>query len=71
MQEAVYDSIEIEDMTWDPVTQCFYYPCPCGDQFAVAFDDLESGDTNIATCPSCSLMIEVVFDSEDLKQFKN
>lgn len=67
---TVYDSIEIEDMTWDATTQAFYYPCPCGDQFQVAIDDLADGET-IATCPSCSLMIEVIFEPEDLEQFRN
>lgn len=69
-EPIVYDSIEIEDMTYDPITQAFYYPCPCGDQFQVAFDDLADGE-NIATCPSCSLMIEVIFEPEDLEQFKD
>lgn len=64
----VYDSIEIEDMTWDPTTQAFFYPCPCGDQFQVALLDLQDGET-IATCPSCSLMIEVIYETEDLEQF--
>ncbi|GMM50495.1 Kti11 protein [Starmerella bacillaris] len=65
----VYDSIEIEDMTFDPIQQAFFYPCPCGDQFAVAIDDLRDGE-NIATCPSCSLMIEVIFEAEDLENYK-
>lgn len=67
---SVYDSIEIEDMTWDPEQQAFFYPCPCGDQFQVSIDDLADGES-IATCPSCSLMIEVIFEPEDLEQFKN
>lgn len=67
---SVYDSIEIEDMTWDPELQAFFYPCPCGDQFQVALEDLADGET-IASCPSCSLMIEVIFEPEDLEQFRN
>lgn len=62
---SVYDSIEIEDMTWDPATQCFYYPCPCGDQFQAALADLEDGEV-IAECPTCSLQIEVIYEAEDL-----
>ncbi|CAN3358893.1 diphthamide biosynthesis protein 3 [Diutina catenulata] len=68
MSEAIYDEIEIEDFTFDPVTQLFQYPCPCGDRFAVSIDDLEDGE-DIAVCPSCSLMVRVIFEPEDLKEY--
>lgn len=32
---AVYDEIEIEDMTWDSEKLTFSYPCPCGDKFLI------------------------------------
>ena len=32
---SVYDEVEIEDMDFDPETQTFYYPCPCGDKFKI------------------------------------
>lgn len=64
---SVYDTVEIEDMTYDPVTELLYYPCPCGDRFQVSIADLLDGETNIATCPSCSLTIEIVFEKEDLE----
>ncbi|RLV96073.1 Diphthamide biosynthesis protein 3 [Spathaspora sp. JA1] len=67
--EAIYDEIEIEDFTFDPITQLFQYPCPCGDRFAVALDDLEDGE-DIAVCPSCSLMVRVIFEPEDLEEFR-
>lgn len=63
-----YDEVEIEDMTFDPRTQLFHYPCPCGDRFEVNIDDLMDG-IEIAVCPSCSLTIKVVFDDSDLEQF--
>ncbi|CAK7890848.1 diphthamide biosynthesis protein 3 [[Candida] anglica] len=66
--ESIYDEIEIEDFTFDPTTQLFQYPCPCGDRFAIGIDDLQDGD-DIAVCPSCSLMVRVVFDPEDLKEY--
>jgi len=65
---SYYDQIEIEDMTFDPTTQLFTYPCPCGDRFQVFIDDLQDGD-DVAVCPSCSLMIQVIFEQEDLKEF--
>jgi len=33
---SVYDEVEIEDMDFDPETQTFYYPCPCGDKFQIS-----------------------------------
>ncbi|KAI5846606.1 hypothetical protein DFP73DRAFT_394399 [Morchella snyderi] len=65
MAESIYDQIEIEDMTFDPALQIYHYPCPCGDRFEISIDDLRDGE-NVAVCPSCSLMIEVIFDPEDL-----
>ena len=65
---STYDEIEIEDMTFHIDTQMFTYPCPCGDRFEILLDDMVGGE-NIAVCPSCSLMIEVIFEPEDLVQY--
>lgn len=32
----VHDEVEIEDFEYDPQTETFTYPCPCGDEFTVA-----------------------------------
>lgn len=66
---AFYDEIEIEDFTFDEITQLFHYPCPCGDRFEIMLDDLEDGE-DVAVCPSCSLMVKVVFEPEDLEEFR-
>lgn len=66
--ESIYDEIEIEDFVYDPITQLFQYPCPCGDRFAISIDDLRDGE-DIAICPSCSLMVKVIFDPEDLEEY--
>ena len=58
---AIYDEIEIEDMTFDPDLQLYTYPCPCGDRFQIGLGDLQDSE-DIAVCPSCSLMIRVIFD---------
>jgi len=60
-QVAIYDEVEIEDMTFDEATQMYTYPCPCGDQFQIALCDLQD-NADIAVCPSCSLMIKVIFE---------
>lgn len=58
---SIYDEIEIEDMTYDPALEIYHYPCPCGDRFEIGIADLKDGE-EIAVCPSCSLMIKVIFD---------
>ncbi|KAE9022935.1 hypothetical protein PF001_g17215 [Phytophthora fragariae] len=66
---AVYDEVEIEDMEFDAEEQVYYYPCPCGDRFSIDLEELYDGE-DIATCPSCSLTIRVVFDEENLPELK-
>ncbi|KAK9424772.1 hypothetical protein SUNI508_13491 [Seiridium unicorne] len=63
---AVYDEVEIEDMTYDETLQIYHYPCPCGDRFEIALADLQDEETDIAVCPSCSLMIRVIYDMDNL-----
>ena len=58
---AYYDEIEIEDMAWDEEKKVFHYPCPCGDRFEISRKQLKNYE-DIATCPSCSLIIRVVYD---------
>lgn len=59
-----YDEIEIEDMAWDEGKRVYHYPCPCGDRFEVSRKQLANCE-DIATCPSCSLIIRVVYDPLD------
>ncbi|KAL2072940.1 hypothetical protein VTL71DRAFT_10264 [Oculimacula yallundae] len=65
MAENIYDEIEIEDMTYDPAMEIYHYPCPCGDRFEIAIADLRDNE-DIAVCPSCSLMIRVIFEVDNL-----
>lgn len=58
---SIYDEIEIEDMTWDEDLQIYHHPCPCGDRFEIALLDLKDGE-DIAVCPSCSLMVRVIYE---------
>ncbi|KAH8759881.1 diphthamide biosynthesis protein 3 [Diaporthe sp. PMI_573] len=63
---SVYDEVEIEDMTYDETLQTYHYPCPCGDRFEIALADLQDESNDIAVCPSCSLMIRVIYEVENL-----
>ena len=56
-----YDELEIEDFAWDGEHNVFHYPCPCGDRFEITKAQLRDGE-EIATCPSCSLIVRVIYD---------
>jgi diphthamide biosynthesis protein 3 len=56
-----YDEVELEDFSFDAEDRIFYYPCPCGDRFQITEEELSNGE-EIARCPSCSLMILVIYD---------
>lgn len=58
----LYDEIEIEDCFYDEVLQIYHHPCPCGDRFEISIYDMRDGE-DIARCPSCSLMIRIIFDA--------
>lgn len=64
-EPSIYDEIELEDLTYHSETTLYTYPCPCGDQFEITLQDLRDGE-DIAVCPSCSLMIRVIFEAGDL-----
>ena len=58
---AYYDEVEIEDMVWDEEKRVYHYPCPCGDRFEISRKQLKNYE-DVATCPSCSLVIRVIYD---------
>jgi diphthamide biosynthesis protein 3 len=57
----LYDEVEIEDCFYDETLQIYHHPCPCGDRFEISIADMRDGE-DIARCPSCSLMIRIIFD---------
>ncbi|ORY86863.1 Diphthamide biosynthesis protein 3 [Protomyces lactucae-debilis] len=59
-----YDEVEIEDMSFDKEKNLYHFPCPCGDRFEITVEQLKEGD-DIARCPSCSLIILVIYDQDD------
>nr|XP_046238667.1 DPH3 homolog [Scatophagus argus] len=58
-----HDEIEIEDFEYDEETETYSFPCPCGDKFVITKEDLENGE-EVATCPSCSLIVKVIYDKD-------
>ena len=61
-----HDEVEIEDFEYDEEEETYYYPCPCGDRFAITKEELEAGE-EVATCPSCSLIVKVIYDPDDFQ----
>ncbi|KAF2624107.1 zf-CSL-domain-containing protein [Macroventuria anomochaeta] len=66
----LYDEVEIEDCFYDETLQIYHHPCPCGDRFEISIYDMRDGE-DIARCPSCSLMIRIIFDQSDLPKEKD
>ncbi|KAI9184096.1 Diphthamide biosynthesis protein 3 [Blastocladiella emersonii ATCC 22665] len=64
---SYYDEIEIEDFDFDEDTRTYTYPCPCGDKFQITEEELFDGE-EVATCPSCSLIIRVIYDPDDFER---
>ncbi|KAK0550823.1 Diphthamide biosynthesis protein 3 [Tilletia horrida] len=64
--QSIYDEIELEDMSYDALKRVFHYPCPCGDRFEISRAQLREAE-DIARCPSCSLLIRVVYDPLDFE----
>jgi len=62
--KGYYDEVDIDDMDWNEETRTYTSPCPCGDMFVVTEDQLFNGET-IAKCPSCSLVIKVIYNPDD------
>ncbi|XP_034487488.1 DPH3 homolog [Drosophila innubila] len=61
-----HDEVEIEDFEYDEEEEMYYYPCPCGDRFQVSKEELMEGE-EVATCPSCSLIIKIIYDPDMFK----
>ena len=71
-EEVVYDQVDLDEMDFDEENETYYYPCPCGDRFFITIEQLEAGET-IARCPSCSLIIEVLYaelDEDELEELE-
>lgn len=65
---SFYDEVDLEEFTYDKERNVFVYPCPCGDNFVISVNDLMIGETK-ATCPSCSLVLRVSFDSNNVEKY--
>eukprot|EP00053_Salpingoeca_punica_P019174 m.192110 g.192110 ORF g.192110 m.192110 type:complete len:86 (+) comp17582_c0_seq6:2824-3081(+) len=60
-----HDEVDLDEFEYDEETETFTYPCPCGDVFFITRAELLDGD-DVARCPSCSLILRVIYRMEDL-----
>lgn len=51
-------------MLWSEDLGAYTYECPCGDLFQITPSDLSAGE-DIARCPSCTLVVRVIYDPDD------
>ena len=65
-----YDEVDLEDMDWNASREEFTYACPCGDIFQITLEELKDGE-EIARCPSCSLVLTVIYDPDGLPSVAN
>lgn len=68
--ENFYDEIDIKNFEFDPETNIFSYPCPCGDIFEISMDELRDGE-EVARCRSCSLILRILYDEDDIDKYGN
>uniref|UniRef100_A0A8C9B9Q7 Diphthamide biosynthesis protein 3 n=1 Tax=Phocoena sinus TaxID=42100 RepID=A0A8C9B9Q7_PHOSS len=60
---AVFHEVEIKDFQYDEVSEMYFYPCPCGDNFCITKEHTENGE-DVATRPGCSLIIKAIYDKD-------
>ncbi|KAL8270328.1 hypothetical protein Esti_005763 [Eimeria stiedai] len=72
--EAAYEEVRLQELEFDALEQHFVYPCPCGDLFELSVVELRAAVASsgthgfaLASCPSCSLKIRVLFENAELK----
>ena len=63
---VAYEEVDLLDMALDEEGEIFNYPCPCGDKFYITVEELFDNEDK-AKCPSCSLILKVRFDPDDLE----
>ncbi|XP_068116590.1 dnaJ homolog subfamily C member 24 isoform X3 [Hyperolius riggenbachi] len=56
--------IQLEEMDWEHDEEYYYYTCRCGGRYILAEGDLDQ--SSLVNCDSCSLIIEVYRDSQEI-----
>jgi diphthamide biosynthesis protein 4 len=54
-------SVDLDDMSYNPETLTYSFPCRCGKKFAMTEDDLERG-RDLVECKGCSSWIRISYE---------
>ena len=60
---AVSAVVDLDEMTLDPNTDCYTFPCRCGGAFVVGEVELEEG-VELVCCNTCSLSIRITYQQQ-------
>lgn len=44
MMAVFHDEVEIEDFQYEKDSERYSYPCPCGGNFCITWEDLTNGE---------------------------
>ncbi len=58
----VSDTVDLDDMTFDPTEAQYRSPCRCGGCYVVSDGDLEEG-VELVCCSMCSLSIKILYQA--------
>uniref|UniRef100_A0A0G4HR33 Diphthamide biosynthesis protein 3 n=1 Tax=Chromera velia CCMP2878 TaxID=1169474 RepID=A0A0G4HR33_9ALVE len=64
---VVYEEVPLEEMEYEESEGAFYFSCPCGDLFEISLTDMVNKGETIARCPSCSLLVRVLYQRSELR----
>lgn len=67
--DDVYETVGIDQMTFNEADQAYEYDCICGDKFRAPIAELKAQHENdkfkgyyISECPTCGLRLKVLLD---------
>lgn len=60
LDDEYYEVLDIDAFRYSRETEEYTYPCPCGDFFVISKEEIENGE-EVARCPSCSLVVRVLY----------
>lgn len=60
LDDEYYEVLDIDSFKYNEETEEYTYPCPCGDFFMISKEEIENGE-EVARCPSCSLVVRVLY----------
>ena len=63
------DVVDLDDMTFDPRSGHYGFPCRCGGEYVVGEEELEEG-VGLVCCTTCSLSISITYQEQQQEEEK-